>query len=217
MKITELQIQQIMPQARFVETWVKPLNMAMEKFNINENVSRIAAFLGQIAVESAELNRLEENLNYSRRRLQAVWPSRFPDAESTFKYGHNPERLANKVYANRMGNGAEQSGDGFRYRGRGLMQITGRDNYTEMGKLMDLPTLIEMPDYLLEPRFAALSAAAFWDKSNLNHAADMLSTEDTMDIIRGITKRINGGEHGLEQRLKFTNQALRILDEGFTV
>ena len=80
MKITELQIQQIMPQARFVETWVKPLNMAMDKFNINENVSRIAAFLGQIAVESAELNRLEENLNYSRRRLQAVWPSRFPDS-----------------------------------------------------------------------------------------------------------------------------------------
>ncbi len=217
MKLTGSQIQQIMPQARFVETWVKPLNQAMEKFEIDRNVQRVAAFLAQIAVESAQMNRLEENLNYSRRRLQAVWPSRFPDAESTFNYGHNPERLANKVYANRLGNGPEQSGDGFRYRGRGLMQITGRDNYVKMGRLMNLPTLVEMPDYLIEPRHAALSAAAFWDKSNLNHAADMLSTEDMRAIVRGITKRINGGYHGLDERLNFTERALRILDEGFTV
>ena len=196
---------------------MKPLNMAMEKFEIDKNVQRVATFLGQIAVESAQMNRLEENLNYSRRRLQAVWPRRFPDAESTLKYGHNPERLANKVYANRLGNGPEQSGDGFRYRGRGLMQITGRDNYARMGRLMNLPTLIEMPDYLIEPRHAALSAAAFWNKNNLNHAADMLSTEDTHAIIRGITKRINGGTHGLENRVKFTHQALRVLDEGFAV
>lgn len=206
-----------MPQCRFPETWIRPLNNAMEKFSINENVQRAATFLAQIAHESAQMNRLEENLHYSRSRLRDVWPSRFPDDESTFKYGRNPERLANKVYANRLGNGAEQTGDGFRYRGRGLLQITGRENYAKMGPLINLPTLIEMPDYLIEPRWAAMSAAAYWNSRDINALADKLIDEDIKVILRRITYLINGGSHGLDERLSFTERALEILDTEFTV
>jgi len=216
-KIGETEIRCIMPQCRFPETWVRPLNYAMEKFGISENVRRMSAFLAQVAHESGQMNRLEENLNYSRRRLRDVWPRRFPDDESTFKYGRNPERLANKVYANRLGNGAEQTGDGFRYRGRGLLQITGRDNYAKMGRLINLPTLIEMPDYLIEPRWAALSAAAFWNDADLSALADTLTDDDMKVVVQRITKRINGGTHGLDERLNLTSRALEVLDTEFTV
>lgn len=216
-KINETQIRNIMPQCSYPETWVRPLNDAMDRFNISENVLRVSTFLAQIAHESGQMNRLQENLNYSRQRLRAVWPSRFPDDESTFTYGRNPERLANKVYANRLGNGAEQTGDGFRYRGRGLLQITGRDNYAKMGRLLDLPTLIEMPDYLIEPRWAALSAAAFWADADLNALADTLTEDDIKVVVRRITKLINGGDHGLKERLSYTNNALEVLDTEFTV
>ena len=217
MKIGESEIRFIMPQCRNPATWVRPLNYAMEKFHISENVQRVTTFLGQVAHESSHMNRLQENMNYSRSRLRTVWPSRFPDPESTEKYGNNPERLGNKVYANRMGNGPEQSGDGFLYRGRGLLQVTGRNNYAKMGGLIGLPSLLEMPDHLIEPRWAAMSAAAFWADADLNSLADTLTDKDIRLVVRWITRRINGGTHGLEQRLSYTNRGLEILDIGFTV
>ncbi len=217
MKIGESEIRNIMPQCRHPDTWVRPLNYAMEKFEISENVQRIATFLAQVAHESSQMNRLQENLGYSRSRLQKVWPRRFPDAESTAKYGYNPERLANKVYADRLGNGPEQSGDGFRYRGRGLLQVTGRSNYARMGKLIGLPSLVETPDHLIEPRWAAMSAAAFWADADINFLADTLTEDDMEIVVRRITKRINGGTHGLKERLSYTNRGLEILDTGFTI
>ena len=206
-----------MPQCRHADTWVRPLNYAMDKFNINENVQRVATFLAQVAHESSQMNRLQENLGYSRSRLRKVWPRRFPDAESTAKYGYNPERLANKVYADRLGNGPEQSGDGFQYRGRGLLQITGRSNYAKMGGLIGLPSLIEMPNHLIEPRWAAMSAAAFWADAGLNDVADTMTDFDLDVVVRQITKRINGGTHGLDQRLRYTERGLETLDTGFTI
>ena len=217
MKINEMELQQIMPAVKHPASWVKPLNAAMEKFEIADNVQRVAAFLGQVAHESGSLNRVEENLNYSRRRMRAVWPSRFPDEESTARYGRNPERLANKVYADRMGNGSQSTGDGFRYRGRGLLQITGRENYAVMGRLMDMPGLIESPDILIEPRYAALSAAAYWSSRDLNDAADKLGENKPKSVVRAITKKINGGTHGLDERLEFTERAIEILDTDFSV
>ena len=217
MKIGTVEILHIMPQCQHAQTWVRPLSQAMEKFGISDNVQRAATFLAQVAHESSQMNRLQENLSYSRSRLRQVWPSRFPDDQSTFSYGRNPERLANKVYANRMGNGAEQVGDGFRYRGRGLLQITGRDNYAKIGRLINLPSLVETPDHLIEPRWAAMSAAAYWSSRNLNEVADRLTEDDMRAVVSQITKLINGGTHGLDQRLKLTQRALQILDTGFTV
>lgn len=217
MKIDKSDIQHIMPGCTYPEIWVRPLNYAIEKFNINENVQRVATFLAQVAHESSQMNRLQENLSYSRSRLRAVWPRRFPDAESTAKYGYNPERLANKVYADRLGNGPERSGDGFLYRGRGLLQVTGRYNYAKMGGLIGLPSLTEMPDHLIEPRWAAMSAAAFWADAGLNDVADTMTDFDLKVVVTQITKRINGGTHGLEQRLNYTERGLEVLDTGFTI
>jgi len=176
---------------------------------------RIAAFLGQIAHESGELKRVQEDLRYSPQRIHKMWPARFPTVESALKYGRNPERLGNVVYANRMGNGDEKSGDGFKFRGRGLMQITGRANYERMAKLLDLPALVDRPDYLLEPRYAALSAAAFWSDNGLNREADKIENEPLLNVVTTITKTINGGTNGLDERLEYTERALDYLDMEF--
>lgn len=211
------QLKQIMLNCRHPESWVRPLNQAMQRYAIDADIKRVAAFLAQIAVESGELNRLEENLNYSPQRLVEVWPTRFPDVESARPFGRNPEKLANKVYADRLGNGNFESGDGFRYRGRGIMQITGRHNYEQAARAMDLPELIEMPDYLLEPRYAARSAASYWDAHSLNDIADKLTGKNLKSVVTKITKAINGGTHGLDRRIKFTKRALEVLDTEFEI
>lgn len=216
MNITESQLRNIVPHCRYPEEWTRPLSQACERFEIN-TVPRIAAFLGQVAVESAELNRVEENLIYSPQRIVAVWPSRFASVEAALPYGRNPEKLANRVYANRMGNGPESSGDGFRYRGRGLIQVTGRGNYERVGNLLDLPSLVQQPDKLVNKKFAALSAAAFWADKKLNEIVDQVFEKDLERCVRLVTKTVNGGEHGLAQRLAFTSAAVTELDEGFDV
>ena len=216
MKLTQKQLKAVMPNCRYPEEWVRPLSQAFEKFDI-DNVQRVAAFLGQIAVESGQMSRLQENMNYRARRIQEVWPSRFASIQDALPYARNPEKLANKVYANRMGNGAERTGDGYRYRGRGVMQITGRDNYAQMAKLIDVPGLLDKPDYLLEQRYAALSAAAFWQSRGLNEAADELSDDGLEEVVTAITKRVNGGTHGLKERIQFTEDALFTLDDAFNV
>ena len=132
---------------------------------------RVAAFLAQIAHESQELNRLVENLNYSAAALMSTWPKRFPTLADAEPYARQPERIANRAYANRLGNGAEQSGDGWRYRGRGIIQVTGRGNYHEIGAALALPLDVQ-PELLEQPANAALSASWFWKSHLLNPLAD---------------------------------------------
>ena len=211
MKIDTDKLTEIMPQCRYPNDWIRPLNDAMWKFHIRNNVQRMAAFLAQIAHESSQLNRIEENLNYSPQRLVAVWPRRFPDVKSALPYARNPSRLATKVYGGRMGNCKEEDGDdGWRYRGRGLIQLTGKNNYTLAEESLNLP-FVELPDMLLQPQYAALTAAWYWDSRKLNTLAASLDFEP--DDFKVITKKINGGLNGLEERLKFWDMAKQVLDE----
>ena len=197
--LTEQQLKEIMPGCTDPATWVPALNEAMDRFDISSS-ERMAAFLAQIAHESGQLTRLSENLTYSAQRLMQVWPKRFPSMEKARQYERNPEKLANNVYAKRLGNGDEASGDGWRYRGRGLIQLTGRDNYRAAAQGIDLP-LEDDPDLLLQPGPAALSAAWFWKSHGLNELADASADFST------ITKRINGGTVGLNERVAFWEKA----------
>jgi putative chitinase len=140
--------------------------------------------------ESGGFKELKENLNYSAKGLMATWPSRFPDADTAEKFEHNPEKIANKVYAGRMGN--TEDGDGAKYIGRGLIQLTGKENYANCGNALGID-LLDNPDLLSTPKYAALSAGWFWNKKGLNAFADV-------DDIDTITKRINGGLIGLADR-----------------
>jgi putative chitinase len=196
--VSEEQLKRIMPQCPDVTLWSVSLTDAMDRFEIN-NLQRAAAFLAQIAHESGELGRLVENLNYSAKRLMEVWPKRFPTLEKARLYERNPERLANYVYAKRMGNGDEQSGDGWRYRGRGVIQVTGRSNYRTIGDALQLPLEAE-PERLEEPEAASLSAAYFWKSRGLNELADDRNDDDDDDDFVTISVIINGGRSGLKER-----------------
>ena len=128
--ISAAQLTAFLPALKGPDAWAGPLNAAMERFEIN-TPPRVAAFLAQVAHESGELARLVENLNYTAARLVAVWPTKFPTVEAAQPYERNPERLANRVYAKRLGNGDTASGDGWRFRGRGLIQLTGRNHLAD--------------------------------------------------------------------------------------
>ena len=151
--------------------------------------------------ESGGFKFLKENLNYSAQALMRTWPSRFPDIDVAQKYERNPEKIANKVYGGRMGNTEE--GDGAKYIGRGLIQITGKENYENCGVGIGVD-LIANPELLQEPNAAALSAGWFWNKRNLNSLADI------MDIV-GMTKKINGGAIGIDDRTAKINKVLDLL------
>lgn len=163
----------------------------------------MAAFLAQIAHESGGFNFVQEGLNYSAQGLMKTWPRRFPTLASARPYARNPEKIANKVYANRMGNGPESSGDGFKFRGRGLIQLTGRDNYTRFARSIGR-TLDQTVAYLETPEGAVASAAWFWDINKLNVYADK-------DDFVGLTRRINGGTIGLADRKHHYDIALKAL------
>jgi putative chitinase len=180
--------------------WLDPLNEVFAKYDIN-TPKRQAAFIGQCAHESANFTRLEENLNYSPERLMKVWPSRFPDMTTAMKYAHQPQLLANKVYAGRLGN--NQENDGWNFHGRGLIQLTGRENYERCGKAIGVD-LINQPNLLVDPHYAAVSAGWFWSKKGLNDLAD-IEDYDTM------TKRINGGLVGLDDRKAKIAKAISVL------
>ena len=155
-------------------------------------VERVAAFLAQCGHESADFTVLKENLNYSAEGLHKVFPKRFPSVESANPYNRNPEKIANKIYSDRMGNGPEASGDGFKFRGRGAIQLTGKENYSKFAASlgMDLTAAVA---YCETPEGAIESACWFWTTNKLNALAD------ATDIV-GLTKRINGGTIGLEDR-----------------
>ena len=150
-------------------------------------------------------NRLEENLNYSTTtRLMQVWPKRFPNAAMAQPFVNTPELLGNFVYANRLGNGPSSSSDGYRFRGRGIVQLTGRSNYTDASKELGVD-LVEDPGLLAEPKVAAMSAAWFWSTRGLNALADDSTSDDDLEDFTEITRRINGGTVGLQARLALFN------------
>jgi len=182
--------------------WLGPLEETFAKYDIS-TLQRQAAFIGQCAHESANFNTLEENLHYKAESLMKVWPSRFTNDLIAGAYANNPEKIANKVYAGRMGNGDEESGDGWKYHGRGLIQLTGKDNYANCGSSLNLD-LLGNPDLLLEPKYATLSAGYFWNRKQLNLLADS-KDYDTM------TKRINGGLIGLDDRKAKIAKAISVL------
>lgn len=196
------EIAAIMPLAGGrIHVYVDPLNDAISRFAI-DTTHEVASFLAQVAHESAQLTRTVENLNYSAEGLLKTWPKRFT-AELAAQVARQPERIANIVYANRCGNGDAASGDGYKYRGRGLIQITFLDNYRACGAALGLP-LVQQPERLAEPEYAALSAGWFWQAKNLNQYADD-------DDIRAETHIINGGEAGLAQRQAFFDKAIQVL------
>lgn len=171
--------------------FIEPLNETIEHYEINTPL-RAAAFIAQIGHESGEFKFIVENLNYSQSALLSIFKKYFKTAEVAAQYARQPEKIANKVYANRMGNGDEASGDGWRYRGRGLIQLTGKNNYTRFAQSLDI-SLDECVEYLSTEQGAVASAGWFWDNNNLNKWAD------AKDFIM-VTKRINGGVIGLEHR-----------------
>jgi len=182
--------------------WLQPLIDTFIKYNIS-TTQRQASFIGQCQHESNNFRTLEENLHYSAAGLMRVWPSRFTSDVVAQAYANNPEKIANKVYSGRMGNGDEESGDGWAYHGRGLIQLTGRDNYKNCGDALGL-ALITNPELLAMPKGACLSAGWFWNKKGLNELADVKDYET-------MTKRINGGTLGLDDRIAKINKALEIL------
>lgn len=186
--------------ARVIDQYVEPLNAALEHFQIN-NPARIAMFMAQVGHESGGLVHVEENLNYRADRLPVVFPRYFRDVDPN-AYAKNPEKIANRVYANRMGNGPESSGDGYRYRGRGLIQLTGHDNYAHFAHDMGI-SVEDAVHYLSTPEGAAMSAAWFWATHGLNEIADR------HDVVMA-TKRINGGTIGLADRQAHYQEALHI-------
>lgn len=180
--------------------FVEPLNKVFEEFEIN-TPNRMAMFLAQIGHESGGLTHFHENLNYKADRLAQIFPKYFRNVD-TSEYAHNPAKIANRVYADRMGNGSEDSGDGYKFRGRGAIQLTGRSNYIACGK--DLEVDLEAnPDWLETPEGALKSAAWFWDQHDLNDCAD------DGDITK-CTKKINGGTIGLEERTELYEEALKL-------
>lgn len=199
------QLQRIFPNCKSPAAWADALAPAFQKYEI-ETPDRIASFLAQTGYESGQYNRIEENLNYSTAaRLTKVWPKRFPDEASAMPYVNNPQGLANLVYANRMGNGDAQSNDGFRYRGRGIIQLTGRSNYDSAGDAMGV-NLLETPELLSDPRWAALSAGWYWQSRGLNELADDRTHDDDLEDFARITQRINGGLVGLKDRFALFKQ-----------
>jgi putative chitinase len=182
------------------EEWLEPLNETFEKYDIS-TPKRQACFIGQCMHESGGFKFLKENLNYSASALMRTWPSRFPDMDTAEKYERNPEKIANKVYGGRMGNTEE--GDGAKYIGRGLIQLTGKENYANCGLGLGVD-LLGHPDWLSNPKYAALSAGWFWNKRNLNSAADAMDIE-------GMTKKINGGSIGIADRTAKINKVFDIL------
>jgi putative chitinase len=183
-----------------LEKFVDPINKVIEEFEINTS-QRISMFLAQIGHESGGLTKLHENLNYKAARLTQIFPKYFRDVDPN-EYANNPEKIANRVYCNRMGNGNEASGDGYRFRGRGAVQLTGRSNYVSCGEDLEVD-LVNNPDYLETPEGAIRSAAWFWDQHDLNDWADK-------GDVATVSKKINGGTIGLEERKELYEEALTI-------
>jgi putative chitinase len=204
MELTKEQLKQLLPKNPYIDQWYNALSQLLPDYEIN-TPQRVASFLAQCAHESGEFLFLKENLNYKAASLRKVFPKYFPTDEIANQYASKPnkaEAIANRVYASRMGNGDEASGDGYRYCGRGLIQLTGKDNYTFFAGSLGI-SVEEASEYLQTFEGAAQSACWFWETNNLNALADK------GDIVT-MTKRINGGTIGLEDRIKHYEHALHV-------
>jgi len=198
---TQHQLAQVLPGNPYLDHWYEALCKILPDYEI-DTPQRVAAFLAQCSHESGGFRALKENLNYRPETLVKLWPSHFPNMEVANQYAHNQEKIANRAYANRMGNGDEASGDGFRYCGRGLIQLTGKDNYQAFADSIQTP-VEEVPEFLGTFEGAIQSACWFWENGNLNACAD------TGDILT-MTKKINGGTIGLDDRTKQYHHALQV-------
>jgi putative chitinase len=202
MQTTREQLLKIMPRAEdLVDAFIEPLNEAMERWEIN-TVDRCAAFLAQAARESTELTQLRENLNYSAEALRRVFPKYFTSDAMAQHYEHQPQMIANFVYAGRMGNGDVLSGDGWRNRGAGIFQLTGAKNIGDCSQAVcGNFLLLDSPDLLVTPQYATQSAGWFWHTNGLSAFADRAAFEE-------MTRRINGGLNGLKERVAYWHNAI---------
>ena len=182
--------------------WVPALNDTFARWGI-ATPRQQAAFIGQCGHECGQFRILEENLNYKAATLMKLWAKRFPTLEIANAYAGNPKKIANMVYASRMGNRDEASGDGYRFRGRGCIQLTGYANYFHAGQAIGVDFVAE-PDLVSTPKYAALTAGWFWDTHKCNEAAEAADWTK-------LTKIINGGTIGLDDRVAHTNQALAVI------
>lgn len=205
MQLTLQQLKQLLPKNPYVEHWHRVLVQLLPDYEIN-TPQRIAAFIAQCAHESGGFMILKENLNYRAATLRKIFPKYFPTDAMAAEYAAKPnkqEAIANLVYANRMGNGGPETGDGFRYCGRGLIQLTGKQNYSWFAASIGI-SVEEASEYLQTFEGAAQSACWFWESNNLNRFADV-------GDIKGLTKAINGGFIGLEDRIHHYEHALHVL------
>jgi len=212
--ITLAQLRKFLPKNRYIEQWYAALfgsqdefggKSLVEEYDIN-TPKRIAAFLAQCGHESGGFMFLTENLNYKAAGLRRIFPNYFKTDEIAAQYEKKPEKIANRVYANRMGNGDESSGDGFRYCGRGLIQLTGRNNYQSFADSLEI-NILDVPAYLGTFEGAAQSACWYWETNRLNRFVDA-------NDFKGLTRAINGGYIGLEDREHHYEMALNMLDTG---
>jgi putative chitinase len=195
--VTEAQLRKLFPNAK---------DATVKAFAAKSKAIRKEYFLAQIAHETGGLTRSVENLNYTAKRIAEIWPSRFPTVASAEPYAGNPEKLANKVYANRMGNGSPESGDGYRFRGRGYIQITGKDGYRQTGLRAGID-LVASPEKAIETDTALRVACAFWKWKDLNLLCDARDFEE-------VTRRINGALIGYDDRRAWLKKVRSVLDVG---
>jgi putative chitinase len=199
---TQAKFEEIIGKNPNANHWFEALSEILPDYEIN-TVPRVAAFLAQTAHESGGYRAIKENLNYKAESLCKVWPRYFPNIDIARQYAQQPEKIANRAYGGRMGNGPEESGDGWKFAGKGLIQLTGKDNYTRYAQSLEI-SLDEASEHLTTFEGCVQSAAWFWEANNLNQFAD------SGDILT-MTKRINGGTIGLEDRQKHYTHALHVL------
>jgi putative chitinase len=205
MQVTLELLQHMCPKTKqsVLAGYVEPLNTVAEYYEMTANPARLAGFLAQTGHESGGFTAIKENLNYSAKGLMGIFKKYFPTEELAKQYERKPEKIANRVYGNRMGNGDEASGDGYKFCGRGLIQLTGRNNYTKLAQDLGI-SLDETIAYLETPNGAVSSAGWFWDNNNLNQYCD------SGDFVT-LTKRINGGTIGLADRQHHFDEAMHYL------
>ena len=202
MELTKQQLKDLLPKNPYIDHWHRALSQLLPDYEIN-TPQRIAAFIAQCAHESGNFVFLTENLNYKAESLTKIFGKYFKDMATAKAYEKKPEKIANRIYANRMGNGDEASGDGWRYRGRGLIQLTGKTNYTWFAASLEI-SAEEAAEYTQTFEGAAQSACWFWETNKLNNEADK-------GDIKTMTRKINGGFIGLDDRIKHYNHALHVL------
>ena len=203
--LTMPQIAALFPRAEqsHVDQFFVKHTALFARFGLFENMWRLTFFLAQIGHESCGLSVLTENLNYSAKRLVAVWPRRFPTAAAASLYARNPRALGSFVYANRNGNREEASSDGYRFRGRGYMQLTGRAGYQEVGALIGV-NLVDQPDHVSHPEHALHVALGYWQWRDVNTLCDG-------GDFKAVTKKVNGGTNGWDDRLAWLAKVKRCL------